>query len=81
MIKRKCLEAIVFNPKPLYGTEDLSWFADAQEKGYKLKVDTSLKNFHLDANGFVYCLWNMDMQDDDYVYTLKTQKKKIEVDA
>ncbi len=74
MIKRKCLEKIDFKPKTCYGTEDLSWFADAQAAGYVLKVDTGLRNFHLDQNGQVYCWWNFPLWDDKYEYRLVPER-------
>jgi GT2 family glycosyltransferase len=77
LISRKALEQIPFEPKVCYGTEDLSWFAEAQAKGFKLLVDTGLKNFHLDANGMVYCWWNLPLEDDEYRYEVKPVKEKI----
>ena len=77
LIKMKCLKELPFEYENCYGTEDLSWFSRAEEKGFKLVVDTGLKLFHLDANGFVYCWWNMDLKDDKYVYKLKPVKEKI----
>jgi len=77
LIKRKCLEAIPFEYKETYGTEDLSWFAKAQEKGFKLKVDTGMKLFHLDANGYVYCWWNMPLNDGRNVYEQIPSKASV----
>jgi len=79
LIKRKCLEAIPYKYTDCYGTEDLAWFAEAEEKGFKLMIDTGMKLFHLDANGYVYCWWNMDLKDDEYTYKLKPVKEKINV--
>jgi GT2 family glycosyltransferase len=76
LISKKCFD-IPFTPQTHYGTEDLSWFAKAQEKNYRLMVDTSLKLFHLDQNGYVYCFWNLPMADNEYTYTLKPIKEKI----
>ncbi len=79
MVSRRAMEAIPFNPKPCYGTEDLSWFADAQEKGFKLVVDTDLKLFHLDENGLVYCQWNCPPRDDAHSYPLRPAKEALDV--
>lgn len=75
LISKKCFD-IPFTPENCYGTEDLAWFAKAQEKGYKLLVDTSLKLFHLDKNGYVYCFWNLPMEDEQYRYELAPRKVK-----
>ena len=46
-------------------------------KGYKLLVDTGMKLFHLDADGYVYCWWNMPLKQDNYIYQLQPVKEKI----
>ena len=77
LIPTKILREIPFKRALNYGTEDLAWFAEAIEKGYTLKVDTSLTLFHLDANGYVYCWWNLPIKEKGYKYYLKPTKEKI----
>lgn len=78
LIKRKCLEAIPFKPKELYGTEDLSWFAEASDKGFKLMVDTGAKIYHLDPNGYVYCWWQYPIKDRSNVWELSPVRREHE---
>jgi GT2 family glycosyltransferase len=73
LISKKCFD-IPFTPENCYGTEDLAWFAKAQEKNYRLLVDTSLKLFHIDQNGYIYCFWNLPMKDNQYEYKLIPKK-------
>lgn len=77
LISRKCFETISFKQELCYGTEDLSWFAKASHAGYKLKVDTSLKLYHLDPDGFVYSWWGLPVEYEGYRYYLKPVKEKI----
>ena len=77
LIKINCLKEIDFRQEDCYGTEDLSWFSRAMLKGYKLLVDTGMKLFHLDADGYVYCWWNMPLKQDNYIYQLQPVKEKI----
>ncbi len=77
LISRKALLEIPFTIEDCYGTEDLAWFSNAQAKGFKLLVDTSLQLFHLDQNGFIYCWWNQPIVDKGYCYKLKPVKEKV----
>lgn len=77
LIRRKCLEAIPFKPKELYGTEDLSWYAEAQDKGFKLMVDTGARVYHLDKNGYVYCWWQFPITEREARYELVPTKREI----
>jgi len=77
LIKRKCLEQIPFKAKPTYGTEDLSWFSDAYDKGYKLLVDTGLKVYHLDPNGYIYCWWQLPTRERDAIWEVTPNKREV----
>jgi GT2 family glycosyltransferase len=76
LIKRKCLEQIPFKPKETYGTEDLSWFAEAADKGFILKVDTGGKVYHLDQGGYVYCWWQFPVRDKQHVWEVQPTKRE-----
>jgi GT2 family glycosyltransferase len=76
LISKKAFD-IPFEKTTSCGSEDIGWFQRAAEKGYRLMVDTSLKLFHVDKNGYVYCFWNLPLDDGKYKYYLKPQKEAI----